>query len=117
MRWRYPRFPSRQDFSELRSSHPIVLRYGMSKNHGRRRHEGPPPTIGHFKAQGMRNLSISCLGPDCRHSAELSFARLNLPDDMLFKDIGVKKHFYRHACGRRHFESARNGGMSSTVGM
>ncbi len=45
--------------------------------------EGPPPTIGDFRAMGMRGFSVTCAGLLCRHVGEVTFDALGLPDDVV----------------------------------
>lgn len=60
---------------------------------------GPLPSVGDFRAQGLRSFTVSCDKPGCPHETSVGFNVLDLPDDMVFIDIPRRLRFVCSVCG------------------
>ena len=66
--------------------------------------EGPPPTIGDFRAMGIRGFSVTCAGLLCRHVGEVTFDTLGLPDAVVFLQIPRHGRLLCSRCGGREVQ-------------
>ena len=59
---------------------------------------GPPMTLGNMRAMGVQNLLVSCLNPDCLHSALLDVT--SYPPDVSVPSFTPRLVCSR-CCGKR----------------
>jgi len=77
------------------------------------RYTGPPMTLGNMRENGVRRLSIYCLGPDCHHQAVLDVDCY--PDDMPVPAFGPRMRCQR--CGHLGADARPNWSEYRAPGM
>ena len=79
----------------------IAVSAGASHHVPMRKHEhqGPPPSIGHLRSQGVVGFRVTCDYGDCRHSAIVAFDATCLPDATPFPSIRIERRFVCTVCG------------------
>ena len=63
-----------------------------------------PPTIGDLRGLGMLGAKVTCANVWCRHTADLTFDRIGMPDAVIFIDIPRSRRFVCLKCGERKIE-------------
>ena len=65
------------------------------------RNNAPPPTIASMRTQGVRNVRMSCRGPDCGRTVVMSFDKIGLLEATSFPQIARLRRWVCQKCGSR----------------